>query len=294
VIQKISAAKPAPAMQRWEKSFGVPHSNPKVSMVIPLYGRYDFIQFQLSQFCNDPDLKDVEIIYVIDDPSIFNAVVMFSNQLFPIFHMPFRLVYSGNNLGFSGANNFGVSHAIAPYILLLNSDIIPKEKGWLTRLLDHYKKLPGCGILGPTLLYEDKSIQHAGMKFGQYHFLEGFWLNEHPGKGIPVWLADTGSKPKPMPAVTGACMLISKELYNQVGGFDESYILGDFEDSDLCLKIRKMNLKCYYIPEVSLYHLERKSQSLFSDHNWKYKVTLYNGWLHTKRWGKIIESINAL
>lgn len=289
-IQKLNELKIKPSIKPWFKQFGEPCEKPEVSVVIPIYGRYDFIQFQLSQFCNDPYMYRTEVIYVIDDPAIFDNVVLFSNQIYPIYQFSFKLVYGGSNFGFAGANNFGVSFASSDYLLLLNSDVIPRDKGWLEKLLYRYTTLDQCGILGPTLLYEDNNIQHAGMNFSHFAFLEGFWFNEHPGKGTPLWLSPI-KKAKEMPSVTGACMFISKEIYDRVGGFDESYILGDFEDSDLCLKIQSINYKCYYEPEIVLYHLERKSQSLFNDHGWKHKVTLYNGWQHTKRWNELIESI---
>lgn len=290
VIKKLNELKIKPVIKPWSRDFGVTCEKPEVSIIIPLYGRYDFIQYQLSQFCNDSYMYKTEIIYVIDDPAIFDSVVMFCNQIYPIYQLPFRLVYGGINCGFAGANNFGVSFASSAHLLLLNSDVLPIGKGWLEKLLLRYTTLAQCGILGPTLLYEDNNIQHAGMNFCRFEFLDGFWFNDHPGKGTPLWLSSI-KKVREMPSVTGACMLISKDLYTKVGGFDESYILGDFEDSDLCLKIQTLNYKCYYEPEIVLYHLERKSQSLFNDHNWKHKVTLYNGWLHTKRWNELIESI---
>lgn len=293
VIKMMNELKMKPAIKPWVKDFGVPCHQPEVSIIIPIYGRYDFIQYQLSQFCNDPYMYKTEIIYVIDDPAIFDNVVMFCNQIYPVYQLSFKLVFGGVNFGFAGANNFGVTYASSEHLLLLNSDVLPRDKGWLKQLLSRYTSLEQCGILGPTLLYEDNNIQHAGMNFCRFEFLEGFWFNEHPGKGTPLWLSSI-KKLKEMPSVTGACMLISKDLYTKVGGFDESYLLGDFEDSDLCLKVQTLNYKCYYEPEIILYHLERKSQSLFNDHNWKHKVTLYNGWLHTKRWNELIESVRLV
>lgn len=289
-IKKLNELRIKPAVYPWVKFFGTPCEKPDISVVIPIYGRYDFIQYQLSQFCNDPYMYKTEIIYVIDDPTIFDNVIMLCNQIYPIYLLPFKVVYGGTNLGFAGANNFGVTHATSAYLLLLNSDVIPRDKGWLKKLHNRYTTLDQCGILGPTLLYEDNNIQHAGMNFCRFDFLEGFWFNEHPGKGTPMWLSPI-KKARVMPSVTGACMFISKEVFLQAGGFDESYLLGDFEDSDLCLKIQLLNYKCYYEPEVVLYHLERKSQSLFNDNTWKHKVTLYNGWLHTKKWNNLIESV---
>ena len=83
-------------------------------------------------------------------------------------------------------------------------------------------------------------------------------------------------------------MLIKKKTYETLGGFDESYILGDFEDSDLCLKALQSGLKNYIDTNTSLYHLERQSQNLFNDTSWKFKLTIFNGIQHSKRWDSTI------
>jgi len=91
-------------------------------------------------------------------------------------------------------------------------------------------------------------------------------------------------------AVTAASLMVDRKLYDSVGGLSENYILGDFEDSDLCLKLIEKGRKNRYMPSVSLYHLERQSQNLFSDSSWKTKVTLYNCWQHDRRWGEFISA----
>jgi hypothetical protein len=138
--------------------------NPNVSLIIPLYGRYDFIQHQISQFSKDSGFKDVEVIYVVDDPEIARIVNITAFGVFQIYRYPFKVVYSDFNRGFSGANNLGVSHARGEKLLLLNSDILPSKAGWVQELAAQHESLDDCGILGATLVYEDDTIQHAGME----------------------------------------------------------------------------------------------------------------------------------
>jgi GT2 family glycosyltransferase len=86
-------------------------------------------------------------------------------------------------------------------------------------------------------------------------------------------------------------MLLERSLYEAVGGFDTRYILGDFEDSDLCLKVYAQNKKIYLDMEESLFHLERLSQNLVDSGDWKYKLTLFNGLYQKNKWDQAIDKV---
>ena len=81
---------------------------------------------------------------------------------------------------------------------------------------------------------------------------------------------------------------MSRELYLRVGGLDEGYIRGDFEDSDLCLKVRQLGLKPYLVPDVRLYHLERQSQGLRAQVTTRTLLSLFNCWRYNRRWDDTI------
>jgi len=261
--------------------FGTPPAAPKTSLIVPLYGRYDFIRYQLALFADDADLQTGELLYVVDDPSIINPVMALAAGLQPLFNIPFAVIYAGKNLGYAGANNLGARHARGERLLLLNSDVMPRENGWLSRLEAAMDALPDAGVIGPTLVYEDGAIQHAGMASESYLPWEGLTINVHPGKGLPSDRLPNG--PQSVEGVTGACMLINRSLYEELEGLDEGFLLGDFEDSDLCHRIARRGLGIYWIPDIVLYHLERQSQNLFADTGWKSKITLYNCWRHERR-----------
>ena len=116
-----------------------------------------------------------------------------------------------------------------------------------------------AGIVAPLLLFGDGSVQHAGMYPRMDAALPGFLLNTHRGMGF-VWNGDT--QPFEAPMLTAACIAMRKQDYDEVGGFDEGYLVGDFEDSDLCLALRKRGKRLWMVPEVRLWHLERQSQNL--------------------------------
>src|SRR5690606_2930480 len=115
----------------------------------------------------------------------------------------------------------------------------------------------GCGMVGPLLQYPEGSVQHAGMAATRQLGNPGLVFSYHPGKGC-AW--DGGDKASEHPMLTGACLLLRKRDYLAVGGLDENYLVGDFEDSDFSLKLRALGKRLYLVPAARLWHLERQSQ----------------------------------
>ena len=98
----------------------------------------------------------------LDRPQL-DPVGKYAAELYPVYNIPFRVATLDANVGFAGACNAGASLAYGRLLLLLNSDVLPGEPGWLTRMASFYDATPNIGALGPKMLYEDDSIQHAGM-----------------------------------------------------------------------------------------------------------------------------------
>ncbi|MBU2877768.1 glycosyltransferase family 2 protein [Aliiglaciecola lipolytica] len=291
-IHRIWKAKQSKNNNRELKVFGDEIDEPKVSVVIPLYGRYDFMQHQLANFAADPFMSAVEVIYVLDDPALQREVLITAHGLFKTFRHPFKLVLSERNRGFAGANNLGVEFATSEHLLLLNSDILPKQNRWLEVYLEQFSSIDDAGIMGATLTYEDETIQHAGMEFREDSHYPGIWMNHHPFKGVPVDLVPLEDV-FPSPITTGACMLMTTKLYRELEGFDPMYVLGDFEDSDLCLKVIDRGFKVYVSGKIKLYHLERLSQDLVDSGDWKFKLTLANGAYQANKWRNLIQEVSA-
>ncbi len=268
-------------------------ANPAVTVVIPIYGRHDFIEYQLSSFSTDPDMQNHELLFVIDDPRLTPVVKESAEWLKKIYSISFNILYLEQNLGYAGANNAGVRTATAQNILLLNSDVLPIRDGWLTELITATGDNIKNALVGARLLYEDNSVQHDGMEFFASPFVDNLWTNIHPGKGLPVDLFDQNKTPVDRQLITGACLLITKSNYELIGGLDERYILGDFEDSDLCMRARQHGLEIKLLQNVELYHLERQSQALVSSDRWKQELTYYNCWQHTQQWDGAIRRLNA-
>jgi GT2 family glycosyltransferase len=270
------------------QAIGVPIPRPKVSVIVPLYKALDFLRFQIAAFATDPWFRShAELIYVLDSPEQTQEVEHLLGGLHLTYDLPMTLVVMDRNGGYARANNVGASLARGDVLALVNSDIIPVAAGWLEALVARLNGRRRVGAVGPKLLFEDGSIQHAGMYFSKDH--RGRWLNQHFYKGMPRDYA-RACEERLVPAVTGACLVTPRSIFDSVGGFTEDYVVGDYEDSDLCLKITMTDRKIAYSPDVELYHLERKSMSLNTEYMrgiaWQYNCAL-----HTERWGDLMTAI---
>jgi O-antigen biosynthesis protein len=262
-------------------------AEPAVSIVIPLYKRLDFIEHQFLQFSTDPDFAEAELIYVLDSVEQKKELAAKARELFALYRLPFKVVNLTAGAGFAGANKHGIEASTAPQLLLLNSDVVPDRPGWLTALREFYAAQDKIGALGPKLLYEDDSLQHAGLYFHRPAGAE-LWENAHYFKGLHRDFP-AANVARPVPAVTAACMLIDRERYEEAGGLPLHYVQGDYEDSELCLRLSKAGYENWYLPQVELYHLE--GQSYVADA--RRVPSEYNMWLHSEIWGERIEELMA-
>lgn len=283
------ASRAATAQAPEVTTLGQPIRSPRCSIIIPLYARFDFMMNQLLEFSEDEQLKaNAEIIYVIDDPRIASDVKRQAWLLYESNRVPFKIVYAGENRGFSGANNLGVSVSRAPFILLLNSDVIPVEGGWLAKMMAAFDKEGRVGIVGARLLYPNGSIQHDGMSFAWHPELNAH-INKHPRMGLEPPVARTD--PTSRIAVTGACLMMRKAAYREVGGLDETFLIGDFEDSDLCLKVRQAGRSILCVEDINLIHLERQSLAGIGQGHYRDLVVRFNAWQHEKKWGEVLRTL---
>ncbi len=256
-----------------------------VSVVIPLYGRTDFVEHQMAQFALDMTLSEVELIYVLDDPRLADAFRAEAGRLFRLYGVPFRLVVLDENLGFAGANNAGVALARGRHLLLCNSDVFPEKPGWIMALSSVLYARPKVAAVAPMLVYEDQSLQHAGMYFdrpaGVTH-----WRNEHYFKGIHRSF-EPANVARVVPAASAACLMLDTDQYRRLGGLSGGYLQGDYEDSDLCLRIRAAGGDIWYEPSIAAFHLEGMSYPTPE----RVLYGRYNAWLHQSLWDEQITEI---
>jgi len=269
--------------------YGQPPANPRFSVIVPLYGRIDFIEYQIALFGESARSPDIEYIYVLDDPPRQQETQFLCASVHERFGVPLKLLLLDRNIGFAPANNIGLAHASGTYVAFINSDIFPGTPDWLDRLAAQLDAHPDIGVIGAMLLFEDGAVQHQGMAFKPWREFGGWFFGDHPGKGLRY--AGDESLRRCI-AITGACMVMRRALAERIGGFDEAYIIGDFEDTDLCLRLRALGYGSAVDPTVQLYHLERQSQASAAT-TWRLNLTIYNAWQHQRRWAAAIAAHEA-
>ncbi|MBR0672407.1 glycosyltransferase [Neoroseomonas soli] len=270
-------------------SYGSPPARPRASLIVPLYRNLRFLRFQVAALARDAETCATDIIYVLDSPEQRQEVDHLLRGMSAMLGLPLRLLVMPRNGGYAAACNAGAAVARAPALLFLNSDVLPAGAGWLGAMLARLGRDSRLAAVGPRLLFDDGSIQHAGLLFrlGQ----DGTWLNDHYCKGYPRHHEDA-LRARRVPAVTGAALLARRAAFERAGGFCTDYIVGDFEDSDLCLRFRAAGGGIAYEPAAELFHFERQSIALHDGHA-RTLAGAVNRRLHHRRWAGDIAALMA-
>ena len=167
------------------------------------------------------------------------------------------LTWQGKGFNYSALNNFGAQYATGEYLLLLNNDTEVITPGWLEEMV-MYAQQKRVGCVGAKLLYPDDTIQHAGVGFGiggvAGHLHKYFPATSDGYMGRLNYVQDVYGD-------TAACLLIRKEIYDEVHGLDESYAVA-FNDVDFCIRVREAGYTNVFTPFAQLYHYESKSRGM--------------------------------
>lgn len=224
--------------------------NSLISIIIPFYNHLETTKQCLTSIHKhsaENKFTNFEI-FLVDDNSSEQYVFSEEEKILPL-----HLLRNEVNLGFAKTCNYGAKEANGKYLLFLNNDTIPLN-GWLEQLLTVFKNYKDVGIAGSRLLYPDNSIQHAGVAFNSDNM--PFHIYQHFPSSFPGV-----NQLREFQAVTGACLMIERKLFDYIGGFDEQYLNG-LEDIDLCLRVRETGKKIFYNPLSCLYHLEAQTRIL--------------------------------
>lgn len=223
----------------------------RVSIVIPFRDRPELLKNCLRSL-RAGTYRNFEVV-LVDNGSTNPGTLRFLKRLKP--HSRYRLVDCPGPFNFSRLCNAGASQASGEHLLFLNNDIEVLTRDWLEQLL-MIGADPQVGVVGATLLYPDRTIQHAGL----FPRSDGLWV--HQNRGLPASHRGTDGElsiPRIVPAVTAACLLIRRPLFDELGGFDISFpVIGN--DVDLCRRVKQLGLAVVISSAAQLFHYEGLSR----------------------------------
>ena len=230
------------------------NEEPKVSIIIPIKDHADLLKAAIDSIFAKTTYKNFEII-ILNNNSEREETFTYLKKVKEE-HDNVIVKDAAFEFNWSRLNNYGMKFATGDVYVCLNNDVEVIEPEWLTRLVEKAIR-KDVGVVGGLLLYEDNTIQHAGVVIGM-----GGWA-DHVFKGMkPQHYGSPFVSPmvtRNVSAVTGACLAVSKATIEKIGGFDEKFIVCG-SDIELALRANQHGLVNIYDPNVCLYHYESKSR----------------------------------
>jgi GT2 family glycosyltransferase len=259
--------------------------NPKVSILIPNCEHEEDLRRCVSSILEKSTYDNYEIL-IIENNSKSDSIFACYRELEQDPRV--KVVKYEGAFHYSKVNNFGAQHATGEYLILLNNDTEVIALNWIEELL-MFAQRKDVGAVGAKLYYPDRTIQHAGIVLGLgAHRTAGHIFYKFEGDNLgymgKLWYQQDVS------AVTGACLMVKKALYDELGGLDEAFAVA-LNDVDFCLRLREKGLLNIFNPYCELYHYESASRGSDVDGANAAKAERYNRECETfrKRWGEVLE-----
>jgi GT2 family glycosyltransferase/2-polyprenyl-3-methyl-5-hydroxy-6-metoxy-1,4-benzoquinol methylase len=246
---------------------------PDVSIIIPVYNKWKYTYNCLKSIFDNTKNYSYEVI-IVDDNS--------NDETHKLFKKIKNIIYIRNtqNKGFINNCNYASRFAKGKYIVFLNNDTIVSEN-WLDNFIDIMKNDKTAGIVGPKFVFPDGKLQEAGGII---------WKD---GSGWNYGRFDDPDKPeynyvKYVDYISGACIMIKKDLWNEIGGFDIRYIPAYYEDTDLAFEVRRRGYNVIYQPKTVIVHFEGISNGIDLDSGIK-KYQSINQKKFIEKWKQTLE-----
>lgn len=229
--------------------------NPRVTIIIPNKDHIEDLEQCLSSVAEKTTYDNYEILVVENNSTDEKTFAYYREmeQRYP----KCRLLIWEREFNYAAINNFAVKEAGGEYLLFLNNDVELITENWLEEMLG-ICQCPQVGMVGAKLYFPDETIQHAGVILGlggvAGHIFSGVSRYEPSYVGRAIM-------PQNLSAVTAACMMMKRSVFDQVEGFDEAFWVA-FNDVDLCMKTTQAGYQIVFNPYVELYHYESKSRGM--------------------------------
>ena len=237
-----------------EPRFRLP-AQARASIIIPTKDKVELLQPCIDSILEHAGAVSLEII-ILDNNSVEARTAEYLRDI-TARDGRVRAVAAPIPFNWSRLNNIGVQHASGDVLVFLNNDTLVITPDWLERLME-VALLPDVATVGPLLLYEDGTVQHAGVVVGMGGWADHVYKAQLPDVQPGVYVPNAVMRN--VMASTGACVAIARDTFEAIGGFDEAFeICGS--DVELGVRAHKRGLQNVYLPTVRLYHLESKTRS---------------------------------
>ena len=234
--------------------YALPAPLPLVSVVIPTRDHADLLEPCVCSLLEVSSYPNIEVV-LVENGSTEPRTQTLYDRLLSEYPDKIKVVRWNGDFNYSKIVNFGVAHASGDYLLLLNNDTEVMSDDFIPEMLGYLQR-PEVGVVGAKLYFADGLVQHAGMIVGAYDALAH--ANQLLSPRRPGYLA-RAVRPGNFSAVTGACQMVRRDVFEKVGGYDESFAVG-FNDADFCLRARKAGYLTTFTPYAELYHYEFASR----------------------------------
>lgn len=265
---------------RYRTTFPV-KGEPKISILIPNMDHRQDLQRAVASIYERSTYSNFEIL-VLENNSVQEETFSYYEQLEKE-HDNLRVIKWEKSFNYAAINNFGARHAEGEYLLFLNNDIEIITPEWMEEMLSYCQR-EDVGVCGVKLLYPNDRIQHAGVVIGlggpAGHVLCG-------AKNNVLTYAGKSNSTQDLSAVTAACMMTPKDVFEKAGGFGEEFRVA-YNDVDYCLKVRSMGLLVVYNAFVEAYHYESLSRGAEDTPEKKKRLKKESG-LFCAKWPEILE-----
>ena len=229
--------------------------NPAVSIIIPYKDNVALLEHCVESILTRTDYQNYEII-LVDNGSEDEATLRYSQDLVAT-RLNVHLLRLEMDFNFSALNNAAVAQSKSEFVLFLNNDTQVINRDWLTAMVRELQRAE-VGVVGAKLLYEDGTVQHAGVIYGLGHVAgHSFRTLEDTDSGH----MNRANLTQEYLAVTGACLMTKRALFNRIGGFDAEHLKIAYNDVDYCLSVHQLGYKVIYTPHARLFHYESKSRA---------------------------------
>ena len=239
---------------------------PEVSIIIPTKDKADVLRTCISSIMEKTAYPNYRVL-IVDNSSMEKETFEYYKSIEKEDRV--SVISYDSPFNYSAINNFAVrnSKCNSDYLLFLNNDIEVINGEWLEAMLEHAQRGP-VGAVGARLYFPNDTVQHAGV-------IVGHWVGFHSHRFFPRDANGYFNRIRVvqnLSAVTGACHLMRREVFEEVGGFDERFS-NDYNDVDLCMKLREKGYLVIYTPYAELYHYESASRGYDDTHEKRQRHT---------------------